>query len=114
MRRPANESAATDEPLIPLPHFIAFFVLWALLQLTTVIAVFPEALQGAQIDPDGYMRLVRVNVLLDHGNWFDHSIPRSNWPFGETLHWTRPLDVLIIALSLPFRIFFSSATAIAV
>lgn len=61
-----------------------------------VLRVFPELLQGELIDPDSYMRLVRVRRLLGPGGWFDGTIPRSNAPFGETLHWTRPVDVLII------------------
>ncbi len=52
---------------------------------------------GALVDPDGYMRLVRVRLLAEGHGWFDASVPRSNWPFGEIHHWSRPLDVLILA-----------------
>lgn len=59
------------------------------------------ALEGRLLDPDGYMRLVRVERLVETGRWFDGTIPRSNAPYGETLHWTRPLDALLIAGAAP-------------
>lgn len=66
-----------------------------------------------QIGPDGFMRLVRVGILLDGGDWFDGTIPRSNWPYGEAHHWTRPPDVLIILLALPLRAFLDAHAALA-
>lgn len=61
-----------------------------------VIYLLPEVLHGHLVGPDGYMRLVRVRRLAESGAWFDNTIPRSNPPFDSTLHWTRPLDVLIL------------------
>jgi asparagine N-glycosylation enzyme membrane subunit Stt3 len=61
-----------------------------------------DVLAGAQlIDTDAYMRLVRVRLLVESGAWFDASIPRSNWPFGETLHWTRPMDLVLLIGAAP-------------
>jgi asparagine N-glycosylation enzyme membrane subunit Stt3 len=102
------------DPLLSIPHLMAFATLWLLVQLVFLLTQNPEVLTGAQIDTDGYMRLVRVRLLLEHGAWFDGTIPRSNWPFGEVLHWTRPLDVLIILISLPFQPFMTSDAALAV
>lgn len=48
-------------------------------------------------DPDCYMRLVRVEQLNENQNWFDNVIHRSNTPMGETLHWTRLLDIILLA-----------------
>ena len=45
---------------------------------------------------DAYMRLMRVHRLMHGASWYDGSIPGSNVPFGEDLHWSRPLDVLLI------------------
>lgn len=59
------------------------------------------AFEGRLLDPDGYMRLVRVERLVETGRWLDEAIARSNAPYGETLHWTRPLDVLLIAGAAP-------------
>ncbi|MBP1762954.1 MAG: rane protein required for N-linked glycosylation-like protein [Firmicutes bacterium] len=47
-------------------------------------------------DTDTYMRLVRVQQLHDTGMWFDNIIYRSNAPYGEVLHWSRFLDLLLL------------------
>lgn len=49
------------------------------------------------VDTDCYMRLVRVEQLHANHDWYDATIPRSNWPYGETLHWSRLLDILLLA-----------------
>lgn len=46
---------------------------------------------------DSYMRLARVRNLMAGGNLHDRTIPRANAPYGHSLHWTRPLDVLLVA-----------------
>jgi hypothetical protein len=53
------------------------------------------------VDSDGYARLLRIERLIETGGWFDVSLPRADWPYGGSLHWTRPLDVLLILLALP-------------
>ncbi|MBL4613353.1 MAG: hypothetical protein JKY27_00550, partial [Magnetovibrio sp.] len=54
------------------------------------------------VGSDTYMRMVRVQDWWQGGNWYESISPRSNWPHGEVLHWTRPLDVLLIILAAPF------------
>lgn len=58
------------------------------------------------VGADTYMRMVRVQDLwqawLNGGGWYDSVSVRSNWPHGEVLHWTRPLDVLLLVLAVPF------------
>lgn len=53
------------------------------------------------VDGDGYIRVLRVEMLWQGGNWFDNALPRNNAPYGDTSHWTRPLDVLISIIALP-------------
>lgn len=48
------------------------------------------------IDTDAFMRLVRVEQLAESGGWYDSFIHRSNYPYGDNLHWTRPLDILLL------------------
>jgi hypothetical protein len=86
------------------PEAWFFLALWIGVQRLWTAVRFPVALSGAQIDPDGYMRLVMVERLLATGEWFGVVLERSNWPHGEVHHWTRPLDVLILLLALPFRV----------
>jgi asparagine N-glycosylation enzyme membrane subunit Stt3 len=54
---------------------------------------------------DAYMRLERVRRLMDGAGWFDGTVPRSNMPFGEDLHWSRPFDVVIVLATLLARPF---------
>ncbi len=58
---------------------------------------------GNLFDGDSYARLVRVERLFETGGWFDSSLPRANAPFGGSLHWTRPFDVMLIALAMPLE-----------
>lgn len=99
-----------------LPHrdearrdwWIAFLVglpLVLLVQWGMVSAGQTPIRDGVLFGPDAHMRLERVERLVATGRWFDPTSPRSNAPDGETLHWTRPLDVLIIAVALPARLF---------
>lgn len=82
-------------PLAAVVGFVAFVhAAWWLLG-DTVVA------HGNLVDSDGYARLLRVERLLETGQWYDSSLPRANWPYGGSLHWTRLFDVLLIALALP-------------
>lgn len=97
----------------PIP-FLAFAALWSVTTLAILLVQYPEVLQGAQTDTDGYMRLVRVRRLLEEGGWFDGSVPRLNWPQGEVLHWTRPLDLILVALAGLARPFAAPGTELVV
>lgn len=98
---------------VSIPHIAGFIVLWALTQVMAALVWYPDVLAGGQVDTDGYMRLVRVRELLAGGSWFDPVIARSNWPFGEIMHWTRPLDILIAALAFILKPVMSDAGALA-
>jgi len=97
-----------------LGHLLVFLTAWALTQVAFAVVQSPAVLAGAQLDSDGYFRLMRVAVLLDGGGWYDGSIPNSNWPFGQDLHWTRPLDALIVLLALPWALAVSMDTALVI
>jgi asparagine N-glycosylation enzyme membrane subunit Stt3 len=76
--------------------FLLFSLVVVALSLILAWRHTPLVAAGGLVDPDGYMRLVRVRLLADGGGWFDSVVARSNWPLGETLHWSRPLDALIL------------------
>ena len=55
-------------------------------------------------DTDTYMRMVRVQEWIgamsadaNYKSWYDNVSHSSNWPYGQTLHWTRPLDIILAA-----------------
>jgi len=85
------------------PDAWMFFFAIALIPLIHILFLLigPAAvLDGYLPGQDSYMRLVRVEELHRTGAWFDGTIPRSNWPYGEVLHWTRPADVLMLSGAL--------------
>lgn len=88
MRRPAAGA------VVPFLLFALVVLALSLLLAWRYTPLFSAL--GGFVDPDGYMRLVRVRLLAEGGGWFNDVIPRSNWPVGESHHWSRPLDVLIL------------------
>ena len=48
-------------------------------------------------DTDPWLRLVKVQELYETGEWNNHHIQRMGQGQGLESHWTRPLDVLLIA-----------------
>ncbi len=104
--RHANRSA--DSP-IPSPmqwETYAFFVLClVVVHLVLVWFLVPEILEGSLIGSDGYSRLVRVLKVRNGGGWYDSVIEDMNAPYGLSFHWTRPLDLMLLAggwISAPF------------
>ncbi len=63
-------------------------------------------------DPDCYLRLNRVLNLYEGGGWYQTIFFRSNAPYGESLHWTRPFDILLLAGALPATVFVDFRTAL--
>jgi hypothetical protein len=49
------------------------------------------------------MRLLRVTHLYETGVWTDGTLPRSNWPYGESQNWTRPSQVRRTAIEGDLR-----------
>ena len=67
-------------------YFLEAFALW----------------NGTYSDADGYMRALRIHHWLLNPSFWERPIPESNYPFGEILHWTRPMDILWSLFILPF------------
>jgi hypothetical protein len=91
---------------------IAVVVFWAVIELAFIWGGYAPILKGEFVDADGYARLLRVINLVQTGNWYDGSLPRSNWPYGEALHWTRPLDVVLLAGTALLRPFMNFQDAL--
>ena len=89
------------------PVFIAVMI-----QAIFVMRGVTPVLDGGLYGPDGYMRLVRVGELAESGRWFDATSQRSNAPHGELLHWTRPVDVLLLAGAVPLSPVIGLRTAL--
>jgi hypothetical protein len=77
--------------------FLLLIVVQVLFMMRSDSPIPNHALWGT----DGYMRLVRVEALATTGDWFNSTIDRANTPFGDTLHWTRPMDLVLLAGAAP-------------
>src|SRR5579864_4079022 len=86
-------------------HILYFFT-----GLTIVVLVSPHAAehltQGTLVNPDSYMRLVRIQEALDHGRWFGDVVSGDVSGLGDVLPWSHLLDGLILLLRAPLRAIF--------
>lgn len=74
---------------------------------------------GGLLDTDAFMRLIRVQELWQTGDWYQNLTSSLGAPDGLSLHWTRPLDLLILlpafllhlaGLTMDRAIYWSGAT----
>jgi len=96
--------------------WLGILAFWAAIHALIAGTVMARVFEGQLIDTDGYMRLVRVAELVASGGWYDSTIERFNAPFGSVLHWTRPFDVLLLAIEAivrPFAASFDQALLVA-
>jgi hypothetical protein len=90
---------------------VALVATWALVHASLVVFRDLPVLESGLLGPDSYMRMVRVGELASGGGWFDGTIERANAPYGDTLHWTRPLDLLILLIAWPVTLFGNAEQA---
>ena len=103
--------AGIEKSKVLLPWLI-IIGLWAALHGALAVTVASPVFEGQLHGPDEYMRLVRVAELRDGNGWYDTAIARSNAPYGEALHWTRPMDLLILAGAYALSPFFGADDAL--
>ena len=85
--------------------YLQFIGVWIILQIALVVIHSSPVLTGELQGPDSYMRIVRVQEFLAHGQWHNSDILRANAPYGDALHWTRPFDILLLAVAAPVALF---------
>ena len=84
--------AKVRQNLFFLLFLIALLFLWFLFYVNGTLGIQ----KGDLLTADCYMRLNRVVELNQTGQWFDGVSHRSNAPYGESMHWTRPFDLLLL------------------
>lgn len=67
---------------------------------------------GGLFGPDAYMRVARVAELHDLGVWYAPPFSRANTPHGDALHWTKPLDLMLLAGAYALQPFLDFKTAL--
>lgn len=72
-----------------------------LLHAGVLLFTAPGVLAGRLVDPDCYVRLMRIERLVTTGAWWDGLMPLLDAPHGLVMHWTRLFDLVVLAVSLP-------------
>jgi len=98
------ESMPTEERTRLLPYVALWTFLPLLSTLFYVFTMERPGKTGKLADSDCYARLLRVEQLYNTGKWYDPVDMRSNAPYGQTSHWTRPFDVLLLLGALPLTV----------
>ena len=92
--------------------YVAAGLLVLAVQAGTVNFIGPLIINGQLLDADSYTWLGHVERLLETGNWYNHTQPRANWPFGEVQHSTRPLDAILLGATLALAPVLGSQSAL--
>jgi hypothetical protein len=109
-----TEAGAEVEAPQP-PAFSPRAVGWLLIGLFAALAIaehiFFAFKNGVVIyehglgDTDSYMRVLRIMDLYNGGGWYDTVTQKLGAPEGLSLHWTRPVDILILLPALLAHVF---------
>ena len=67
---------------------------------------------GNYRDTDCYIHAWRTYDLMLNKNWAEEILMKSNYPFGEVIHYTRLMDVMWLLLALPLTLFYSLKDAV--
>jgi hypothetical protein len=87
-------------------------VIFAMLATLGMSARFlPDLRAGGLINPDSYMRLVRLRAMLDGGTEV-YSVARDGSGHGTLLHWSHLIDSLLYLLALPFSLVMGQDNAL--
>jgi len=80
------------------------FMLAAMLDVAVGGRLLAGVLAGGLVNPDSYMRLVRLDDILSNGQVLD-SVFRDGSGRGTQLHWSHLVDSLLVLLAQPLRLF---------
>ena len=81
-----------------------FFIFCFCIALAFVLAYLfgvMSAPRGDLVDSDCFVRLTRTTDLYETGNWYHPAPMKTNTPYGDISHWTRPFDVLLLLGAVP-------------
>lgn len=85
-----------------IKHFLSHHIFLIVATIGVWIFGVENFFNLSYLDGDGYMRALRLKHLILTPSFFEQPIYESNYPFGEILHWTRPMDIIWLLAMLPF------------
>ena len=75
------------------------------------LKLLPGVIAGGLINPDSYMRLVRLEEGLRHHD-VAYVVARDGSGAGTLLHWSHLIDTLLLLLAAPFRLAMDTHSAL--
>lgn len=96
-----------------LPRFpwLGLTLVWLGLCVLLMVRFWPDVAAAHYSDVDDLMRLMQVRDLLHGQNWFDMTQHRIDPPFGLPMHWSRLVDLPILAVIAPLAPLVGEARA---
>lgn len=73
---------------LPAGQYLLYFLIASTVVLLITHSNVRHVTQGTLVDPDSYMRLVRIQEALDHGRWFGDVVSRDVSGRGDVLSWS--------------------------
>ena len=87
------------------------FLAWMAVAVILLLSSFGQLRERQFPDPDDILRLVQVRDLLAGQAWFDPTQYRINPPHGTPMHWSRIVDLPILAVIALTRPLFGQEIA---
>ncbi len=78
-------------------------LLWIAMSICLTWLFWAKAVTGNFDDPDDFLRLQQVRDFLNGQSWFDLTQHRIAPPDGLAMHWSRLVDLPILAVLLPLK-----------
>ncbi|MFN3231883.1 MAG: hypothetical protein ACE363_06940 [Alphaproteobacteria bacterium] len=102
-----------------MPHLQArpihlAILLWGIISVLTLTGRAEPIDRLVLTGPDDYIRLLRVEQVLETGSWSNPRLERVNPPTGISLHWSPLADAPLVAMTALASLFTDQKSAIRV
>jgi hypothetical protein len=98
-------SERTDVPARPNSwDWLLYALLPALIAFVMSMKALPDVLSGGLVNPDSYMRLVRLEDAL-RTDTLGYVVHRDGSGAGTLVHWSHLLDTFLLLIAAPLRLF---------
>jgi hypothetical protein len=88
-----------------------YFLVPAAIAIATGRGVIDRVLSGGLVNPDSYMRLVRIEAMLQQHHTLD-VVANDGSGAGTSLHWSHLLDSILCLLAAPFALVLDERAAL--
>lgn len=109
-KRLGTESSAVADTIAEAPSFLMVWSFALVAALETLRGYITVPANGL-IDPDSYMRVVRIREGLATG-WFTHVVQNDNGGAGTIVYWSHLIDALVMVLYAPLRLVLDNDAAL--